>query len=215
MHNYISRRRWLRGASVAAGGLLVPSWAAWAEHLLATAAMTEGPFYPRQLPLDDDNDLTHVKGQAGVAKGVLLDLSGRVVDADGRALRDTQVEIWQCNAFGRYHHPDAPATGPIDVNFQGFGRTVTDAEGRYRFRTIKPVPYPGRAPHIHFKLRGRGIGEFTTQMFVAGEALNERDFLYRSLADRESRARQSATLLAVPGSVPGALQASYDIVPGA
>lgn len=214
MHDPRSRRRWFRRAGIAFGALLVPTWAAWAERLLATPEMTEGPFYPRQLPLDDDNDLIHVKGQTGIASGVPLDLTGRVVDVEGRPLRNVQVEIWQCNAFGRYHHPDAPASAPVDPKFQGFGRTVSDVDGRYLFRTIKPVPYPGRAPHIHFKLRGRAVGEFTTQMFVAGEPLNERDFIYRSLRDPDVRARQTVALAAAPSGSGAALLADYDIVLG-
>lgn len=212
MDNDISRRRWLKGAGIAAGALFTPSWAAWAARLAATPAMAEGPFYPPELPLDSDNDLTHVKGRTGVASGVVLDLTGRIIDSEGRPLRDTQVEIWQCDAFGRYHHPDG--SGPIDLNFQGFGRTASDAQGRYRFRTIKPVPYPGRAPHIHFKLRGREVGEFTTQMFVAGEPLNERDFLYRALRDPQAQARMSVVLSAAQGGAPTMLQGTYDIVLG-
>lgn len=211
MHDPASRRRWFGRAGIAFGALLLP---AWAERLLATPGMTAGPFYPRQLPLDDDNDLIHVKGQTGTASGVPLDLTGRVVDEAGRPLRAVQVEIWQCNAFGRYHHPDAPSSAPVDPKFQGFGRTVSDVDGRYLFRTIKPVPYPGRAPHIHFKLRGRAFGEFTTQMFVAGEPLNECDFIYRSLRDPDVRARQTVALTAAPSGSGAALLASYDIVLG-
>jgi|ERR1700674_5845783 protocatechuate 3,4-dioxygenase, beta subunit len=212
MDNDIARRLWLKGAGIATGALFAPSVPAWAARLAATPAMTEGPFYPPQLPLDSDNDLTHVKGRTGVARGVVLDLSGRIIDVEGRPLRDTRVEIWQCDAFGQYHHP--AATGPIDANFQGFGRTVSDAQGRYRFLTIKPVPYPGRAPHIHFKLRGPELGEFTTQMFVAGEPLNERDFLYRSLRDRQVQARMSVTLSAAREGATSMVQGTYDIVLG-
>ena len=208
------RRRVLGVAAISAGGLLVPGWAARAADLVVTPAMTEGPFYPRQLPLDDDNDLTRVKGAADVAKGVILDLTGRVVDGKGRPLRSAQVEIWQCNAFGRYHHPDDNSSAPIDPGFQGFGKTVTDTEGRYRFRTIKPVPYPGRTPHIHFRLRGGDFGTFTTQMFVAGEMQNERDFLYRQLRDEQVRKAMTVALMAAEAGTGASLKGDFEIVLG-
>jgi protocatechuate 3,4-dioxygenase beta subunit len=165
--------------------------------------------------LDDDNDLTRVKGANGVAKGIILDLGGRVVDSNGRPLVRTQVEIWQCNAFGRYHHPDDNSNAAIDPNFQGFGKTVTDGEGRYRFRTIRPVPYPGRTPHIHFKLASRDFGTFITQMFVAGEPLNERDYLFQQVRnDRVGKTPVVALNSAKSGS--GAtLAGEFEIVLGA
>jgi protocatechuate 3,4-dioxygenase beta subunit len=100
-----------------------------------------------------------------------------------------RVEIWQCNAFGRYHHPGDQSAAPLDPNFQGYGETVTDASGGYRFRTIKPVPYPGRAPHIHVRVTARGFAPIATQMYVAGEPQNDRDFLLQSVRDPEARAK--------------------------
>jgi len=191
-----SRRELFRIMTLSAAGWLVPGWVARAAALLATKPLTEGPFYPRMLPLDDDNDLTQVKGVNGVAKGIVLDLTGRVVDAEGRPLAGTQVEIWQCNAFGRYHHPDDHSSAPLDPGFQGHGKTVTDADGRYRFRTIKPVPYPGRTPHIHFRLASREAGALTTQMFVAGEAGNERDGIFRQM--QNDRTHQPAVVALTP-----------------
>ena len=142
-------------------------------------AMTEGPFYPTRRPLEDDADLTRVQGQRP-AEGEWLDIEGMVVDLDGRIVDRAEIEIWQCDAYGSYRHPRG--AGPrIDAGFQGFGATVTDARGAYRFRTIRPVPYPGRAPHIHVKLRHPGFGEITSQWFVLGEAGNERDFVFRQL----------------------------------
>jgi protocatechuate 3,4-dioxygenase beta subunit len=195
-------------------GLLGPAWAARAASLLATPPITEGPFYPKRLPLDDDNDLTRVKGAGGVAKGEILDLTGRVVDSSGRPLRGAQVEIWQCNAYGRYHHPDDNSAAPIDPNFQGHGMTIADSEGRYRFRTIKPVPYPGRTPHIHFKLTGRDFNSLTTQMFVAGEPQNERDFLYRSIRDERVRKAMAVQLRPAESSSGATLAADFEIVLG-
>lgn len=155
--------------------------------------MTEGPFYPsaewRSRQLDWDADLTRVTRSAGRdaprALGEWLDLGGRVVDARGRPIDGAEIEIWQCDVYGSYRHPRG-AGSKVDEAFQGFGSTRSDAQGVYRFRTIKPVPYPGRAPHIHVRLRHPSFGEITSQLFIAGEAGNERDFLYRSLpaADR-------------------------------
>ncbi|MEP7296911.1 MAG: intradiol ring-cleavage dioxygenase [Burkholderiales bacterium] len=159
----------------------------------ALPAMTEGPFYPppeyRAQRLDWDADLTRAldgsKSEAPRAAGEWLDLAGSVTDAHGRIVDGAEVEIWQCDVHGSYRHPRG-AGARVDPGFQGFGSCVTDARGRYRFRTIRPVPYPGRTPHIHVRLRHPSWGDLTSQLFVAGEPGNARDFLYRSLsaADR-------------------------------
>ncbi len=156
--------------------------------------MTDGPFYPsiayRSRSLDWDADLTTVRGRAPDgqpltrARGEHLDLHGAVRDGDGRAVDGAEIEIWQCDAYGSYRHPRG-AGDRIDAGFQGFGATRSDARGGYRFRTIRPVPYPGRTPHIHVKLRHPAFGEATSQLFVAGEPGNPGDFLYRSLAEGE------------------------------
>ena len=151
---------------------------ALAENHAPTPRMTEGPFYPRAFPADSDADLTQVAGHAGRAKGTLLEVSGRVIDRSGRPRAGSRVEIWQCDAMGQYHHVGEPEGDP---DFQGFGAVATDGEGRYRFRTIKPVAYPGRTPHIHFTVAEGGKRRLTSQMFVEGEPGNERDGLYRSL----------------------------------
>lgn len=160
---------------------LVLAGPALASRLLTTPAQTAGPFYPIEFLLDDDNDLTRVRGRNAVAKGRISDIEGRVLDADGRPIAGARVEIWQCDANGRYHHPH-DREGPLDENFQGFGRHTTDAEGRYRFRTIRPVPYPGRTPHIHYAVFIPGRPPFTTQLYVAGDPGNDGDFLYRRIA---------------------------------
>jgi protocatechuate 3,4-dioxygenase beta subunit len=90
------------------------------------------------------------------ASGTILHLAGRVLDPEGRPVRGVRVEIWQCDAFGVYHHA-RDRCGPADANFQGFGQTTVDDQGAYRFRTIEPVPYPGRTPHIHLKVAGPGF----------------------------------------------------------
>jgi len=137
----MNRRIFLMNAGVAAIAPLVATPVLADDHP-PTPRLTEGPFYPNTFPPDIDSDLTHVEGRAGVARGTILDVTGRVMDRSGKPRAGARVEIWQCDATGSYHH-----VGGIvgDEDFQGFGFTTTDADGRYAFRTIKPVPYPGRS----------------------------------------------------------------------
>ncbi|HEX5633873.1 MAG TPA: hypothetical protein VFX50_11630, partial [Gemmatimonadales bacterium] len=134
---------WL-GAAAVAPLAVTP---ALADDRPPTPAMTEGPFYPREFPRDIDGDLTRVAGRANPAQGTVLDVAGRVLDRSGRPRAGAKVEVWQCDARGEYHHVGHE---PGDPDFQGYGAVTTDAEGRYAFRTIRPVPYSGRTPHIHF-----------------------------------------------------------------
>jgi protocatechuate 3,4-dioxygenase beta subunit len=157
-------------------GMLIAGPAA-ARLLQPTPRQTAGPFYPAQPPLDDDNALTRVHGRSGAARGRVTNLSGRVLDLNGRPVRNLRVEIWQCDANGRYHHPRD--RGPaMDQNFQGFGHSITNESGRYRFRTIRPVPYPGRTPHIHVAVFTPDTAPFTTQLYVRGEPRNVDDFIF-------------------------------------
>ena len=202
----IARRRIVLGlAAWLAGGPLA------ARALLPTPRQTAGPFYPDEPPLDDDNDLTQVRGHSAHARGRITDVSGRVLDVNGRPLAGGRVEIWQCDATGRYHHPGS-AGASIDPNFQGFGHTFTDANGRYRFRAIRPVPYPGRTPHIHFAVLPTDAPRFTTQLYVEGEPRNDTDPLFTAIpADR----RQLVLAAFVPAVSPGAeLSTHFDIVLG-
>jgi len=175
----MNRRIFLIHATFAAVAPLAAT-PALADDRAPTPRMTEGPFYPNAFPKDVDADLTHIDGRAGAAQGTILDVSGHVVDRAGRPRTGARVEIWQCDATGSYHH-----VGGIvgDENFQGFGFATTDAEGRYAFRTIKPVPYPGRTPHIHFTVLENNRRRLTSQMFIEGEPGNARDGLYRSLGE--------------------------------
>jgi len=182
----VVRRRWVGALSLGIGALLGrPTLAA----LVPTPRQTPGPFYPETLPLDRDNDLTRVDGEDGRATGEYTDLLGQVVDAQGQPLAGVRVEIWQCNAFGRYHHPRDNRAVSLDPYFQGYGSFTTGSDGGYRFRTIKPVAYPGRTPHIHFAVSGPGIQPFTTQLYVAGEPANTRDFVLNSIRDAGARER--------------------------
>lgn len=172
------RRRLLLGG----GAALLALPLAAAQRVL-TPGQVAGPFYPVIPPLHRDNDLTQVDGRSERAAGQISDLFGRVLEVDGRPLAGVRVEIWQCDARGRYRHPYDRQSVAEDPNFQGFGHTFTDAEGRYRFRTIRPVPYPGRTPHIHAAVFPGEDVPFVTQVYVAGEAQNERDILLRRVPE--------------------------------
>ncbi len=206
------RRHLLRTLGVTAA-LALTAPVARAAQLLATPYQGEGPFYPQELPLDQDNDLTRVAGRSGRAQGTILDVNGRLLDEAGRPLAGVQIEIWQVNGYGRYHHRGDDQDKPWDPDFQGFGRTLTDAGGAYRFRTVRPVAYPGRAPHIHFALSDRRFATFYTQMYIAGAPDNERDFLLRQV--RDARARNSLIVNLEPSPTEGAeLVGRFDIVLG-
>lgn len=208
-----SRRRILAATLPLAVATLTPNVVA-AASLLPTPSQSLGPFYPVTLPLDRDADLARVTGRSDPASGIITHVFGRVTDVEGRPLSGARIEIWQCNAFGRYHHPSAPANAPIDENFQSYGETITDAEGAYRFRTIRPVPYPGRAPHIHFAIKGQGFDRLVTQMYVEGEPDNARDGLLRRVRDPAARASLIVPLAAAPQVETGALAGTFDIVLG-
>jgi protocatechuate 3,4-dioxygenase beta subunit len=183
--------------------------------MMPTPAQSLGPFYPLELPLDSDNDLVRVSGQTGKAKGEISNLTGRVLDERGRPVREAQVEIWQCDANGRYRHPGDRGDSPRDPGFQGYGRIVTGDQGAYRFRTIKPVPYPGRAPHIHFAIRGPGFEPLVTQMYVRGAAQNRWDGILNSI--RDDKDRKSLIVAFEPNTnaaTKAVLQARFDIVLG-
>lgn len=187
------------------GALAVPH--AFAADLVPTPSMTEGPFYPRRFPADTDGDLTRIAGAARPAEGQVLDVAGRVLDRSGRPRAGARLEVWQCDAWGEYHHVGGSEGDP---GFQGYGAVTTDAEGRYAFRTIRPVPYPGRTPHIHFTVVENGRRRLTSQMFVEGDPGNERDFLYRQLAG-EAR-RVTLRLEDAPKGSGAALKGALDVV---
>jgi protocatechuate 3,4-dioxygenase, beta subunit len=205
------RRRMLEGFVASAAGLSLLRSAVEAAELPPTPAQTAGPFYPQWFPADTDNDLVHVAGRSGTAKGTVTLVSGRVLDQGGGPVAGARVEIWQCDATGRYHYVrDDRAGPPPDENFQGYGQTVTDAAGGYHFLTIRPVPYPGRTPHIHFAVSAPGFPRLITQMYVAGEPQNERDGVLMSVRNPAARSRLIVPLR--PADEPGALAGTFDIV---
>ncbi len=185
-----------------------------AETLLETPRMTEGPFYPDRLPLDTDNDLLIINDSISPAVGEITYLSGTIRDLAGHPLRHAFIEIWQVDHTGSYLHSRGRSRDGHDPNFQGYGRFLTDASGRYLFRTIKPVPYPGRAPHIHVAISRNGRRLLTTQLLIQGHPMNERDGLYRGIQDRAARESLLVDFRPLADSEFGEFQANFDIVLG-
>ncbi|HVU89873.1 MAG TPA: protocatechuate 3,4-dioxygenase [Pirellulales bacterium] len=210
--SYVSRRRFL--GSVAASTAVFTVHGAFAEELTRTPAQTEGPFYPDKLPLDTDNDLIIVNDSITPAVGEITHLSGRILDARGEPLRNALVEIWQVDNQGAYIHSRSGNRDARDTNFQGFGRFLTGSTGEYFFRTIKPVQYPGRTPHIHFAIKTKGRDKFTTQCYVKGSPGNERDMVYRGIRDPQARDAVTIDFAPIPNSKIGELAARFDIVMG-
>ena len=170
----------------------------------ATPQQTEGPFYPVRFPEDSDFDLLR-NGKLDYGRGQPAWVAGSVSDLKGRPVAGAQVEIWQCDEDGHYHHPGDG--GKADPSFQGFGRVSVGADGRYRFRTIKPVPYSGRTPHIHVKVKLGSRELLTTQLYVEGDSHNARDFLWQ----RMDPAARAAVTVPFQATADG-LQASFPIV---
>ena len=206
-----NRRRFIRSLGLGAALFTVPGL--FAEELVRTPRQTEGPFYPDHLPLDTDNDLIIVNDGVTPALGDITHLSGRILDARGDPIRNALVEIWQVDNKGVYlHSKDTHAAR--DRNFQGFGRFLTGSTGEYYFRTIKPVPYPGRTAHIHFALKMKGREKWTTQCYVKDEPLNEKDGIFKSIEDPKARAAVTIAFAPVKSSRIGELAARFDIVMG-
>lgn len=209
----ISRRQLL-----AAGVMFAASGAAKAGQgpaagLLPTAGQDLGPFYPVERPLDQDSDLTRQPGSSGRASGTIINVVGRVLDRSGRPVSGARIDLWQANAAGRYRHPADTSEVPLDPHFGGSAVVTTDADGAFRFRTVKPGAYQigpdlFRTPHIHLDVTGRRE-RLTTQMYFPGEALNDVDILLRNAAPRESV--MSRSIAALPDD-PDVAAFGWDIV---
>jgi protocatechuate 3,4-dioxygenase beta subunit len=209
---FANRRQFLTRTALAAAFFSVPG--AFAEALVQTPRQTEGPFYPDKLPLDTDNDLIVVNDATSPAVGDITWLSGRILTASGAPVRNATVEIWQVDHHGVYIHSGSSGKAKADGNFQGFGRFVTGSTGEYLFRTVKPVPYPGRTPHIHYAIKMKGRDKFTTQCYIEGEPQNDRDGVLRGIRDEQARKSVIVPFAPLAGSKLGELTARFDIVLG-
>lgn len=206
------RRRFLYGCAFSLACFAVPG--AFANELIRTPAQTEGPFYPDHLPLDTDNDLIVLNDALTPALGEVTYVSGRILDGRGDPVRGAVVEIWQCDNSGAYLHSKTGNAEKRDKNFQGFGRFLTGSSGEYLFRTIKPVPYPGRCPHIHYKIKARGKELLTTQCYIKGYSGNEKDGVYKGIRDEKARASVTIDFVPLPNAKAGELAARFDVVLG-
>ena len=211
----IGRRAVVGGLATTAAALTLPrrGFALAATPLVPTPAQSTGPFYPVDWSGDTDNDLVRVYGEPAEALGHVTHIAGRVLDVMGEPISGATIEIWQCDNSGRYRHPDDRNRGTRDAGFQGRGRAVTGADGRYAFRTIRPVHYPGRTPHIDFAISAPG-SQLVTQMYVAGEPLNETDFLLNRIRDPQQRANVLVRLEPADRIEQGSLAGTFDIVMG-
>lgn len=179
--NKVTRRDVTKHIGMAAGAALVSS--RFASAAVPTPEQVEGPFHPTDEQSDTDLNLMMIEGHTEPAEGEAILVRGRVVDTDGRPLKDALVDVWQANHFGRYSHAEDLNTAPLDPNFQGWGLISTDPDGRYGFKTIKPGAYPlsflgeegWRCRHIHFQVSRPGFSKLTTQMYFHGDPLIEQD----------------------------------------
>jgi protocatechuate 3,4-dioxygenase beta subunit len=208
-----SDRRAFLGALTLGAAAFSTVRGAFADQLAITPRMTEGPFYPPKLPLDTDNDLLIINDSITPAVGEVTHLTGRVLSASGEPIRNAVVEIWQCDGKQVYLAQGSQG-GRNDANFQGFGRFTTASAGEYYFRTIKPVPYPGRTPHIHFKIKQGGKELLTTQLFINGHPQNKGDGVFRGIRDAVERELVLVDFRPVKESKIGELSAHFDIVVG-
>jgi len=207
MNDRPNNRRTLERRSLVAGlaaAVIAPAARAQTPgRLVATPSQTLGPYYPRnasERPRETDADLLRSDGALVLTRGVPIFLTGRVVDRSGAGVSGAAVEIWQCDANAVYHHPDGGAERERDPNFQGYGVATTDADGTFRFRTIQPVAYPGRTPHIHVRVQAVDGRVLATQLYLPGDPGNRGDFLFRQL----NAAEQAALTLRMGPAEPSA-----------
>jgi protocatechuate 3,4-dioxygenase beta subunit len=186
-----------------------------------TLSELTGPVFGENAVADGDDDLT--AGHDGEPLGERIAVSGRLVDLDGRPVRNALIEVWQANAAGRYAHRSDRHPAPLDPNFTGAGRCLTDGEGCYRFVTIKPGAYPWgnhpnawRPAHIHFSVFGRAFTQrLVTQMYFPGDPLFDADPIFQSIRDPGARARLVSAFDWETTTPEWALGYRFDIVLGA
>ena len=167
------------------GSLIIPSVSF--GRLTRTPWQGEGPFYPDKIPAETDNDLVKNGYDSVEAGGKILILNGMLVNMKSQPVQGVSIEIWQTDKNGVYLHSGSFARDILDKNFQGFGRTKTDLNGRFFFRTIVPTEYPGRTPHIHMKLWREGKNVLTTQLYIHDHPQNKKDFLFQQMSLSEQR----------------------------
>lgn len=226
MKDSISRRKLFKStlSAGALGSVLFGSklFASIADACGITPPQTEGPFYPVKLPSDKDTDLTRFAGQTGKPLGEVIEIFGTVQDEKCNPVPKALVEIWQACASGRYNHPGDTSGLELDPNFQYYGKTVTDLNGRYEFRTIRPGHYPAevgwiRPPHIHFKVFARGYMDLTSQLYFSGKSiggelgklideLNRKDLILQKVPANE----RDSVIVDVP-EVMGVRRGQFDI----
>ncbi len=210
------RRHFLQTSAFGVATFTVPGL--FAEELVKTPTIGEGPFYPDKMPLDTDNDLLIVNDGITPAVGEITHLTGRILTASGNPIRNAFVEIWQVDNIGSYIHTRGASKEGRDGNFQGYGRFLTNSKGEYYFRTIKPVPYGvggiSRTPHIHFGISKNGHRIFTTQMLINGHEMNESDGLFKNVRDPAARKSVLVDFKPIAGSKLGELAANFDVVLG-
>ncbi len=186
----MNRRHLLKNSLLSAASILVLPQLVRAQvacEVQNTPPQTEGPFYPVINQVDTDADLIEFKGAMAPPKGRVILIEGHVQDQFCKPVRGALVEIWQACHSGRYNHPSDTNTAELDPNFQYWGKSITTADGFYSFRTIVPGAYPAaddwiRPPHIHYKVSCKGYVDLITQMYFAGEALNEEDKILQRLS---------------------------------
>lgn len=181
---------------------------------MQTPRQVEGPFYPVDLPLDTDNDLILINDDLTPSAGQITHLSGRVLDTTGQPIRNAMVEIWQVDHHGVYLHKGSNGAERRDKHFQGFGRFLTGTTGEYYFRTIKPVAYPGRTPHIHFAVKMKGHKKWTTQCYIKGEPKNDTDGLLNRVKDKKQRDSLIVDFAPIKESKANELAARFDLIMG-
>jgi protocatechuate 3,4-dioxygenase beta subunit len=208
------RRRFLKQVALGGAGTLFTVRGLFAEELVRTPPQTEGPYYPTQLPLDQDNDLLVINDSITPAVGEIVYLRGRVLTPSGSPVRNATIEIWQADNTGAYLHPRSMGYRTRDVNFQGYGRFETASDGEYLFRTIKPGLYTGRTRHIHFKINCPGRQELTTQCYFQGEPRNASDNVLRRIRSDRERNAVIVALSAARESNVDAVAGRFDIVLG-